>query len=281
MKRYICLLLLVLFLGASYVKAQSIIIKSISVEDDNYILEIESSSEDDIVIDYKTDDKDWKSTNQKDAVVKEYSRIINIARKSIDGYERSISFRVKLKNSGTFSNIISLSNIVNFKNYSLWAYKILTEADKLDIINKTNMSDMKAFISKADFIRSLMKALEYNRSIIYDYTDLYKDIGDKYLIKAIECDILKYADKNTFDKNIRREEAAVIIYRAMIKFNLLKPSNNKITIKDPTLSSWATEAVRYLSCESIMNLDKSLSFKAKENITVEQAIAAIMRIIKK
>lgn len=246
-----------------------------------------------VELDVKSGNKDWSSKSSKiitkDIVEENGKSIVNLNKDEIVNVlkEDPDNYSIRLRysdpsNKGEFSNYVTMGTIGIYSNSSKWAENELLEAQKLGIISNELKKDMKKQITREEFAELIVKTSEKaNIAKSHIEESNFTDTNNKYVSFAHSLNLMNGVSNNRFapKENLSREDMAVSVNRLLSTTGKLKDGNKTISdMKD--VSSYAKEAVNSLVSNGILNLDKNNKFNPKKNVTREEAVIIMLRIIK-
>ena len=158
-------------------------------------------------------------------------------------------------------NIQEQKNIYSDMADVQWAADAIVYLTDNKIINgyENNLFKPMQSVTRAEFTKMVVCAFLGN--VTDDVEGLFKDVSENdwytpYIEAAYKAHIVN-GDENGFfrpDESISRQDMAVIIYNAGIKFNLFENISSKQTFKDDSsISDYARDAVYCLKSYSIIN----------------------------
>lgn len=166
-----------------------------------------------------------------------------------------------------------------------WCYNDIQLLSSVGIVNGYENS---AFcpdntVTRAEFVKMIVLALEINDSDLAEAP--FDDVSDKswfspYVDSAFSAGIIK-GDGNLFypDLNLTREDAAVIVYRAL--YGNEQASLTETDFSDESdISAYALSAVASLSDNGIINGFEDGTFRPKNEITRAESVRILSGILK-
>lgn len=236
-------------------------------------------------LDYRVDGGKWLSEDFDNLIALSYNPKTHMYEHAFNEeikFYKSFEVRIRALVNGTktaFSNIMTFKSTLNAKNYDAWAMDAIHRADSLGIVYETMREDMKANATRLEFVESLVKAIEYKKSI-KDYVN--EDVKDTISIavrKAYKLNLLVYNDKHLFypDRFITREEVAAILDRLTEIISFEDKNENKVSYDDA--SEWAKKSIDSVIKKGLMIGDKNLKFNPKNNITRQEVLVTVLRTI--
>jgi len=176
---------------------------------------------------------------------------------------------------------------VEWKNADDWAIKELEAANNTGLIPETlENKDFTEKITRLDFAAIAVKLYERlsGNIAIEAENNPFKDTDDSYVLKAYSLGITLGTSEDTFssDSNIKREEMATMIRRAISKAGI----NTSIDVDnvpkfddDNEISEWSKISVYYLSSKGIVKGVGDNTFNSKGNTKIEEAILIALRSV--
>lgn len=181
-------------------------------------------------------------------------------------------------------------------SYNKWAEDEINAAINSDIVPAFLQCKYKENITREEFCKLVIKMLitkentnidRYiqDNNIVID-KEYFKDTQNKEILLAVSLGIVKGFDDNTFlpNKNITRQEAAVMINNVTKLLHIYGVNNDKKFFDDYDIANWAKESVYNVSTISDKNNNFVISgignnkFDPQGLYTHEQAIATIYRV---
>lgn len=181
-------------------------------------------------------------------------------------------------------------------SYNKWAEDEINSAINSDIVPAFLQCKYKENITREEFCKLVIKMLitkentnidRYiqDNNIVID-KEYFKDTQNKEILLAVSLGIVKGFDDNTFlpNKNITRQEAAVMINNVTKLLHIYGVNNDKKFFDDYDIANWAKESVYNVSTISDKNNNFVISgignnkFDPQGLYTREQAIATIYRV---
>lgn len=267
-------------------EASSINISIAKFDDNKLEIKIDSIEKDlNLELDYRIDEGKWLSEDFDNLITMTYNEKTSMYEHTFkEEMKFSKSFEVRVRailnaDKTKFSNIINFKSTLNAKNYDAWAMDAIHRADSLGIVYESMRNDMKANATRLEFVESLIKALEYKKSIKDYVNEEVLDTTSIAVRKAYKINLLVYNDKHLFypDRFITREEVAAILDRLseLIKFE--DKNENNVSYDDA--SDWAKKSIDSVIKKGLMIGDKSLKFNPKNNITRQEVLVTVLRVI--
>lgn len=255
--------------------------------DDNKLeLKIDSNETNlNLELDYSIDGGKWLSEDFDNLITMTYNNKTDMYEHSFkEEIKFSKSFEVRVRailnaEKTKFSNIINFNSTLNAKNYDAWAMDAIHRADSLSIVPESMRADMKANATRLEFVESLIKAVEYKKSIKDYVNEEVLDTTSTAVRKAYKLNLLVYNDKHLFypERFITREEVAAILDRLSAIIEFEDKNENKVSYDDA--SEWAKKSIDSVIRKGLMIGDKSLKFNPKNNITRQEVLVTVLRVI--
>lgn len=246
-------------------------------------------------IDYKIDDNKFVSENngkifsfdynQKKATINPFAEneLINAFNSRItlklyysylkDGKEiKSVSF-----------DTIELGHNSFIKGGRSWSKKDVNTASDLGLIVDSMKEDISKEISRYEFIKMLMRLDEHIGKHEFSSTYKFSDTDDVDVNNALNLGVIKGGWNNRFNGQsfLTKEAMSTIIYRYLKINDKLSGTetlnSNLVDLSD--VSSWAKEAVTSLASRGIIKGDDKGRILPKFNVTREQAIVMVVRLL--
>ncbi len=166
---------------------------------------------------------------------------------------------------------------------SSWAAEEIEKAIEYDLVTNKVLSIYRQDITREEFCElavKLYEALSGNK-IEVPATNIFKDTDNTEILRANKLGIVNGVAEDRFApfNRISREEIAVMLYRTIMAVDSdLSVGEYYITFADKQdVSSWAGEAVGFMSENDILGGIGGNMAGPKENTTREQAIALVKR----
>ncbi|MHA7966972.1 S-layer homology domain-containing protein [Paenibacillus sp. CAU 1782] len=180
------------------------------------------------------------------------------------------------------------SKAAPLKNLDLasnWAKEDIVAATHAQLVPANLLSSYKQAITRADFSQLAIRYIEASKGMSIDsYLALkgkgidftaFADTSDPHILAAHALGIVNGTGEGIFnpDGRITREQAAVMIVNMQLALGQKTTVSGKSSFTDrQKTSSWAVEAVDYVTGKGIMNGVGEDRFNPKGNYTREQAI---------
>ncbi|MGO3751230.1 MAG: S-layer homology domain-containing protein [Peptoniphilaceae bacterium] len=300
MKKIITALMMIILFSTS-VGAKESIQKpsnlSVSKEGKTYILKFKNNYNEEkynkakFIIDVKSDKEDWISKSNK-FINKSYIRkdLIELRiddkelSKHLSSKARNYSFRVKKvidNNTSNYSYPASIGSISIFNNYSDWAYEDLMLAQSYGLFSEDIRKDVKKSINRVEMAELIVKASsKLGFPKVHDSKIIYSDIDNIYTRNAKTLGLMLGISENKFNPSgkVTKEDLAIILDRLVRKNNINSKSNKEIA--DINLAeNYAKNSIVSVVNKNILLLENK-KFNPKKNITRQEAIVALVRIVK-
>lgn len=166
-----------------------------------------------------------------------------------------------------------------------WAYNEIAEFTKKGIINgKGNGNfDSEGMVTRAEFIKILLGALGIDAATSDDiaFNDVNADSWyAPYVSMGVKLNLIGGTGDNKFapDEAITRQDAATIIYRALVASGNTPSAEGMSFADDASISGYAKDAVSALSSAGIINGMGDGTFRPTENTTRAQAVVILYRM---
>lgn len=179
---------------------------------------------------------------------------------------------------------VILSSGVTYASPSDWAIGEVNNAKRLNLVPEDLLKDYQKNITREEFSEMVLMLYESlsNKVAIPSSINTFEDTKNPKVLKVHKLGIVKGRGEGVFAPNesITREEIAVMFYRTLEAIDeRLVSGDYKITFADNyKISSWATDAVSFMSNKSIIKGMGNNAFNPKATTTREQAIALSLRI---
>lgn len=164
-----------------------------------------------------------------------------------------------------------------------WSKHYVAKANNLGILQDSMKADISLPINRFEFIKMLMKLDSHiaKRKINTVYS--FNDTVDTDVTNALNLGIVTGDRKNNFNSssNLTKEAMAVIIYRYLNLLNKFETESRKdtaVTFVSP-VSDWAVEAYDKLISLGIIEGDENNRINPKDNVSREQAIVMVVRLL--
>lgn len=248
-----------------------------------------------LVADYKIDNGKFLSELKKEPIIVDYS-IGSLMFNPFDEIPRADAFNSKVEvniyytytKNGTFYKSKSIEN-VSLGHVSIvhggnkWSKNDIQLANGLNIIPDSVKEDISTFATRQEFIKMLMSLdnhiAKHDVNVVYKFSDTF----DIDITKAYNLGIIEGDSNNTFRPNdyITREQMSTIINRYLVLIGKIKDTDIVLPklLDFNTISNWAQESVMNLLSLGIIKGDENGMINPKKNVTREQAIVMITRII--
>lgn len=178
---------------------------------------------------------------------------------------------------------VSLGHESTVRGGKIWSRSDIQLANGLDIIPASVKEDISALATREEFIKILMNLdnhiAKHDVNVVYTFTDTSdRDVTKAYNIGIIEGDSTGLFRPNDF---ITREQMSTIINRYLILIGKIKDSDISVPklFDLDKISSWAQKSVLNLLSLGIIKGDENGMINPKQNLTREQAIVIITRIL--
>ena len=235
--------------------------------------------------DYKIDDGKWLSEDFDNLISLTYNEKTSMYEytfKEEIKFTKNLDVRVRAilnEDKSNFSNVITFKSTLNAKNYDYWAKDAIHKADTLGIVVESMREDMKKQATRLEFVESLVKALEYKKTVKDYANEVVLDTDSPLVKKAYKLNLLVYNEKKLFYPNrlITREEVAAILDRLSPHINFEDKIENKLIYDDA--SEWAKNSIGSVVKKGLMIGDNNLKFNPKSNIKREEVLVSVLRII--
>ncbi len=166
---------------------------------------------------------------------------------------------------------------------SAWASEDIEQADKIGILNNFKVGWTRA-ITREQFCtlayNTLYSLEKVDSDINIGEASPFTDTENEKIIILSDLEIIEGKSEGVFapDDTLTREEAAVIMYRIADFTEAAETAHNDMAYSDDSdISDWAKWAVYEVNYIGLMQgTDKG--FEPKERFTVEQSVAALMRV---
>lgn len=236
-------------------------------------------------LDYKIDDGKWLSEDFDNLISLTYNEKTSMYEytfKEEIKFTKNLDVRVRAilnEDKSNFSNVITFKSTLNAKNYDYWAKDAIHKADTLGIVVESMREDMKKQATRLEFVESLVKALEYKKTVKDYANEVVLDTDSPLVKKAYKLNLLVYNEKKLFYPNrlITREEVAAILDRLSAHINFEDKIENKLIYDDA--SEWAKNSIGSVVKKGLMIGDNNLKFNPKNNIKREEVLVSVLRII--
>lgn len=169
------------------------------------------------------------------------------------------------------------------KIVSSWAEKEMSGAGKLSLIpDDLDITDYTQPINRADFCSVAAELIEARGfDITVTAENPFTDISDNNVIFMAQNGIVEGKEEGIFDAgtDIKREEAAAILYRIAQYINIKTPElKDYLYNDDADISQWAKDAVYIMYALDIMNGTDNDRFSPGEKYSAEQAVITMLRM---
>lgn len=174
-----------------------------------------------------------------------------------------------------------------------WAVADISELYSLGITPPMFWSSYTKPITRAEFVTMLVSLYESHKnadispSSTSQYVDLKNHNLETYLRKAIKLELISGTSGNTIspDKALTRQEAAKLLCTFISIMNRINISDHTQTLsfyKDADqIADWANPYVFYAHQKDIMNGYSDGRFVPTANLTREQSLSIMLRLIKR
>ncbi len=205
------------------------------------------------------------------------------------GSDNKELFRAKIHM--TDGTIFETNPDENAGNPSNWADKEIDKAkEKGLVIVMTGLPQYKDDITREQFAESIVNTVEIaTGKEISIKENPFKDTDNIDIIKAYSAGIVTGMTEDTFgpEKEISREQIAVMLYRAMLYIaenggaTILTIEDGDISMYDDSddVSDWAEDAVSALNANGIMKGASASNLSPKKTTSVEQSILLLNRLV--
>ncbi len=186
---------------------------------------------------------------------------------------------IKLKDS-TMKRL-SFSN----RGASAWSYEILDQAREAQLIPYHLESDYKRYITREEFCDLIIKAYEttLKKEAALPFKSPFLDTKNENVLKSYELGIVKGVNASHFNpqNHITREAMAVMLentLKALEYDEFILPVETFFS-DEKEISNWALPSVRKLINRGILSGTANNQINPKGNVTREQAIVLVYRLI--
>lgn len=236
-------------------------------------------------LDYKIDAGKWLSEDFDNLISLTYNEKTSMYEytfKEEIKFTKNLDVRVRAilnEDKSNFSNVITFKSTLNAKNYDYWAMDAIHKADTLGIVVESMREDMKKQATRLEFVESLVKALEYKKTVKDYVNEVVLDTDSPLVKKAYKLNLLVYNEKKLFYPNrlITREEVAAILDRLSAHINFEDKIENKLIYDDA--SEWAKNSIDSVVKKGLMIGDNNFKFNPKNNIKREEVLVTVLRIL--
>lgn len=174
--------------------------------------------------------------------------------------------------------------VVRYKGYiSPWAEETIEKAETFGIIHSDKAYDYVSCIMREDFcemIYNYLTLIPNGLSAVYAKNP-FIDTDSECIAALNSLGIIKGKSETEFAPHdlLTREEAATIIFRLVKNVKTDFSQNDSYCVFDDSseISDWADESIQAVVNSEIMNGVGDNKFAPKENYSVEQAIATLVR----
>lgn len=200
------------------------------------------------------------------------------------GNTGSVSTSGVSQGSGLITNVDAISLPFNDVESVSWAKESISELYKLGVING---KDDKTFgpndtVTREEFTKMVVVAfLGEPQSAKCNFTDV-SGWSLPYIAEAAKNNIVSGISEGIFNPkgNITREQAAVIIVRALSHGGFTSDKKASNFADNADISDWAKEGINTLSAEGIINGKGDNKFCPKDNMTRAEAAKILYYSIK-
>ena len=172
-------------------------------------------------------------------------------------------------------------------NFSSWAIDSITTAINTDLLPDAGiLGEAKRDITREEFTEIIMKAYyQLGGKSLDTPIEFFEDTDNLTLAEANALGIVSGVGNNKFEpnKNITREEMAVILDRTMIKLDINLPITMNLLIfaDSDEISDWADNSVQTMNKLGIIQGVGNDKINPKGNTTIEQAIVMAVRFVER
>jgi hypothetical protein len=166
----------------------------------------------------------------------------------------------------------------------MWAEEEVNNAIQLNLIPESLKSDYQRKITRSEFSSLVVRLYEVmvGKELSVKISSPFTDTNSIDVIKAYSLGIVNGVGDSKFEPNapVNREQIATMFYRmlSVIDKNIAN-INYEYPFNDIHLSSnWSHSAIGFMNYNSIIKGYPDNQFKPKNNTSVEEAIAMVMRI---
>ena len=169
-----------------------------------------------------------------------------------------------------------------------WAFDKINSLNARGVIPHSMNSYHQEPTIRGEIISLVVNVYESVMGEILTYSSPFKDAGDMYAYKiAIEkgytVGLIKGVSEDRFDTRGRltREQAAKILCDLVAKIEGIdtKPNGSPLYKDSESISGWALDYVAYAQENKIMIGDSMGRFNPQDNLTIEEALVAVERLI--
>ena len=171
------------------------------------------------------------------------------------------------------------------KIMSSWAKKEIKSAGDLSLIpDDIGITDYTQPISRGDFCNIAVELIE-SRGFDISISDgtPFVDTSDNDIIFMAQNGIVVGKEEGIFgaESHIKREEAAVILYKTAQYININIPEKKDYLYNDDgDISQWAKDSVYTMYSLDVMNGTDNDRFSPADSYSVEQAVITMLRLYK-
>lgn len=178
------------------------------------------------------------------------------------------------------------SNFTVHYPISDWAEASVSRAISLGILPAALRYGYDEHINREQFCELAYYTLVYAKAIepvMEDGQKIFSDTGNEKIKALCKNGIIAGRGNGTFapSASITREEAAKVLFQMVQKMQRSIPSFSERSgySDEEMVAGWAVDAVKALKAMNIMQGREEMKFCPKENLTKEEAIVVLMRLI--
>lgn len=203
-----------------------------------------------------------------------------------DGVGGSTKLNLQLLIGDTFAlenDFIPIKEIITI-GASDWSVKSIQKAIDRRIVNNDVLEAYQASISRSEISEQLVKVIEKNKGKLSTTKGIsFFDTQNEAVLKLASIGVMGGLGEGVFgpDKNITRQELAVILYKAakIMTGKTLVTSNAIQGFSDwNTVSNWAKESLTFCVNNKILTGSNG-KLSPKGNVTREQAIVMLVKLL--
>lgn len=160
-----------------------------------------------------------------------------------------------------------------------WAHSQIEKWSKLNIIQGNNGAFRpNDYITRGEVAVILDRVMDYQIKADNSFTDLQEKFYTEAILKANEAGVIKgYGDTVKADQNITRQEAVVMIARALG----IEESDTKVSFDDKNeIASWAEKSVNAMAEKGYIQGNEN-KFNPLKNITRAELVTILNNAIEK
>ena len=169
---------------------------------------------------------------------------------------------------------------------SSWSQSAVDEAISKKIYSYNVAPYYQGAAERIEIAKLITNAYEYVKQveITYPNTLNFKDTQNTVVLKVAHLKLMNGLTATTFGPSdtITKEQLSVILTNLINQLNIKLTTSKSLTINDLSkVGAWAKPSVELMVNSGVMSLDKNKNFDPKAEVSLEQAIVLIMKLVNK